>query len=213
MTITDKNSKLVCCLNCSSSFKKKNSEIKRSPNHYCSLECRYQKQITKQKVTCKECGHSFLKRKSDVEKTTNDFCSHSCNATYHNKNRTYGMRVSKLEVWISEQLTSLYPNLEVQYNRRDTIKSELDIYIPSLELAFEINGIFHYEPIFGESTLKQIQKNDSKKSKKCKDLGITLYHIDTTSQKNFSPESSYKFLDTIIQKINERRGLRSPESE
>jgi len=44
----------------------------------------------------------------------------------------------------------LYPDLVIHFNKKDAINSELDIYIPSLKLAFELNGIFHYEPIFGK---------------------------------------------------------------
>ena len=38
----------------------------------------------------------------------------------------------------------------------EAINSELDVYVPSLNLAFELNGIFHYEPIYGEKKLNQI---------------------------------------------------------
>ena len=76
------------------------------------------------------------------------------------------------------------------------------MYIPSLKLAFEIQGIFHYEPIFGQEKLDQIQKNDKDKIKKCLEQGITLYQIDTRSQKSFSIKSSKIFLDIIKEKID-----------
>ena len=64
-------------------------------------------------------------------------------------------------MWLEEQLTSLYPKLDIHFNRKDTIGSELDIYIPSLNLAVELNGIFHYEPIFGKDKLSKIKTNDA----------------------------------------------------
>ena len=35
---------------------------------------------------------------------------------------------SKLEKWLEEQLIKMYPNLEIHFNRKDAINSELDIY-------------------------------------------------------------------------------------
>jgi hypothetical protein len=66
-----------------------------------------------------------------------------------------GYNRSKLEIYLEQELIKLYSTLEIHFCRSDTIGSELDIYIPSLKLAFEINGIFHYKPIFGEDKLKK----------------------------------------------------------
>lgn len=40
--------------------------------------------------------------------------------------------------------------LDFKFNDRETIGLKLDIYIPSLKLAFEINGVFHRKNIFGK---------------------------------------------------------------
>ena len=116
----------------------------------------------------------------------------SCAGTYNNTHKTHGTRRSKLEVWIEEQLTKLYPNLEIHFNQKDTINSELDIYIPSMKIAFELNGIFHYEPIFGEDQLNKIQNNDHRKFAACHEAGISLCVIDTSGQKYFKPKSSQR---------------------
>jgi len=80
----------------------------------------------------------------------------------------------------------------------------LDIYIPSLNLAFELNGIFHYEPIFGVDKLEKINKNDISKSKTCFNMKIDLCIIDTSYQKYIKPKTSQKYLDIITNIINER---------
>ena len=76
----------------------------------------------------------------------------------------------------------------------------MDIYIPSLNLAFELNGIFHYEPIYGLDKLTNTQKNDQRKFKLCLENNISLCVIDTTKQIYFKEKSSLEFLK-IIQKI------------
>lgn len=76
----------------------------------------------------------------------------------------------------------------------------MDIYIPSLKLAFELNGIFHYEPIFGGKALERSQNNDHRKYQACLEQGIELCIIDVSKQKYFKEQTSVQFLE-IIQKI------------
>ena len=174
----------------------------RLTNKFCSNEC----QKTKEKVKCNNCNVLFEKTPAEIKKSKSGkhFCSKSCSASYNNKHKTTGNRRSKLEVWLEEQLTNLYPNLDIHYNQKSAIESELDIYIPSLNLAFELNGIFHYEPIYGVNKLNQIQENDISKSKACHDAKIDLCVIDTSGQKYVKPSTSQQYLDIITKIINER---------
>lgn len=158
----------------------------------------YQTPSDKIPVSCNECFMRFHKKPSEIKKSPNHFCSKSCAATHNNKNKTHGTRRSKLEAWLEEKLTDLYPDLEIHFNHKDAIGSELDIYFPTLKLAIELNGIFHYEPIFGESKLEKIQKNDQNKFQSCQSHGISLCIIDTSGQKYFKPKTSQKYLDIII---------------
>ena len=103
--------------------------------------------------------------------------------------------------YIQKQLLEKYPSLTFLFNDKTAINSELDIYIPSLKLAFELNGIFHYEPVFGENKLQKIQENDENKFQKCINNNISLCVIDTSSQKYFKEQSSQKFLNIIIEVI------------
>lgn len=170
----------------------------RDHNRYpttCSLNC---KDTAKTILNCTYCNIQFEKQNSEIKRYKNHFCSKSCSTTYSNKNKTHGTRRSKLEKYLEEQLTILYPNLEILYSNKTIIGSELDIYVPSLKLAFEIQGIFHYEPIFGQEKLEQIQKNDLEKQTKCEQFGITLIPIDTQLQKRFTEKSSMKYLEEIL---------------
>jgi hypothetical protein len=168
-------------------------------NHYCSRHCYIQAKIKKQTVSCKTCGKEFTKKLDQIKKSKNNFCSQSCGATYNNTHKTKGTRTSKLEIWLQGQLQTLYPNEEILFNDKTAINSELDIYFPKRKLAFELNGIFHYEPIYGEKKLEQIQNNDQRKFLLCHQNNISLCVIDVSKQKYFKEEQSKKYLDVILE--------------
>lgn len=197
--------KLKCeCYQCGNVFESTKTlitqEIKsnRGRIRYCSTNCLYDTTRRKTEVSCTHCGKEFIKRKFEISKSDKHFCSSSCNATYQNTHKSTGYRRSKLEIYLEEKLVELYPDMLFHFNRKDTINSELDIYIPNLNLAFELNGIFHYEPIYGADKLNQIQNNDGRKFQACLEKGISLCIIDTSSLKYFKPDNAKKYLDIII---------------
>ena len=208
-----KNSNLLplLCKQCNCEFKQTKKRIKDALNpnlivtsDFCSKKCRSKFDTKSKIVICLNCESKFTKKQSEINKTTNHFCSRSCSATYNNKNKSYGTKRSKLEIWLEERLTQFYPNFDIHFNRKDAIGSELDIYIPSLNLAFELNGILHYEPIFGVNKLGQIQNNDENKFKLCIEHKIDLCIIDTSGQKYVKDSTSQKYLDIITNIINQR---------
>jgi hypothetical protein len=115
-----------------------------------------------------------------------------------------------LEVWLETQLISLHPDLEIHFNRKDTINSELDIFIPSLKLAFELNGIFHYEPIFGAKQFGRIQSNDNRKILACAEKEISLCILDVSHIKYFKDRTSKPFLDIIERIISQAISPETP---
>lgn len=197
----------ITCLYCNETFYRTKKDIIHKYNRgilpkFCDINCRgcYSHLIKSTNINCSNCNKVFNKNIKRI--TKNNFCSSSCSAIYNNKNKTTGTRRSKLETYLEKQLHILYPTLDIHYNRKDTIGSELDIYIPSLKLAFELNGIFHYEPIYGTEKLNKIQTNDQNKFQLCQQHGISLCIIDTSSQKRFTELSSQKYLEIIKQIIN-----------
>lgn len=180
------------------------SQLKLFPNrkHHCSSLCRSKAYSKKVQIKCKNCEKIFLKRTSQLKKFPNSFCSSSCAATYNNTHKTHGSRRSKLETYLEQILPIKYPDLEFHFNRKDAINSELDIYLPELKLAFELNGIFHYEPIYGADKLNQIQNNDSRKFQACLEQGIELCIIDTSSLSYFKASNAQKYLDIVTNIIN-----------
>jgi hypothetical protein len=202
---------LKCCY-CEKTFYKTKALIKTIEKHneknkakYCSRDCQYMVQYKiDPHVTCNNCGKVFVKQRAFIKRTANHFCSRSCAATFNNRNKTHGTRRSKLELWLQENLTSLYSTLEIHYNQKEAINSELDIYIPSLNLAFELNGIFHYEPIFGSYKLSQIQNNDQRKFQACLEQQIELCVIDVSGFKYFKEQTANKYLNIITEITNRK---------
>ena len=210
------------CYNCHLPFIKKKKYIlheinkKKGECRFCSRTCLaiHRNQIhdsVYQTVKCLQCNNDFQKASSYIVhgKTSNHFCSRSCAATYNNTHKTHGTRRSKLEVWLEQQLPSFYPSLEFHFNRKDAINAELDIYIPSLQLAFELNGLFHYEPIFGPEKLAQIQANDGRKLQACLEKGIELCLIDVSSFSYFKPEGAQQHLSGIREIIDKKSRWRN----
>jgi hypothetical protein len=204
---------LIRCKVCGKEFNRIKSQVQKvlagSTNivfNSCSLSCAAKLRTKKRKVNCRHCNCPILKREKELSKNGFGFCNHSCSASYWNSHKTTGNRRSKLEEWLQIKLKELYPTLECHFNKTETINSELDIYFPSLKLAIELNGIFHYEPIYGDEKLGKIQNNDKRKFQACAEKGISLCVIDTSSQKKFKEENSYKFLKIITDLIEEKVG-------
>lgn len=187
------------CKNCNKEYSiyehyVKSSLSRKSTPSFCSFTCmKVFRSVPYEDVECKQCGKRF----SSKVKAKSKFCCRSCSTTYNNTHKTHGIRVSKLEKWIQQKLSDTYPNLEIHFNRKDAINSELDIYIPSLKLAFELNGVFHYEPIYGPEQLQKLQNNDNRKFQACLERGIELCIIDTRDQRKFTETSSNKFFIII----------------
>ena len=204
------NTRLPCkCYNCNKSFYVEKRYIIRELTHnynyvkFCSTECKNIYTGVLIKTICLNCNKPIKRTISTIKRNKNNssFCSQSCAASYNNAHKTIGTRISKLEKYIQSELIKLY-DFEIKYNSKIEINSELDIYIASLQLAFELNGIFHYEPIFGQEKLSQIQNNDCRKFQACIEHNIELCIIDVTRLKYFKEQTAKKYLDIIINIIN-----------
>lgn len=173
-------------------------------NHiYCSRHCKGIANSKKIEITCVNCFKSIWRTPSHMNKNKNSFCSLSCAASYNNRHKTYGCNRSKLEIYLEQQIHLMYPTLELICNDRQLLNGiELDFYFPSISLAIELNGIFHYEPIFGESQLAKIQNKDQQKIYLCNQKQINLAVIDASQHKNLTSKVKDKFLKIFKQIID-----------
>ena len=197
------NTPNVCCQQCKIEFYKLPGEIKRTPTHFCSRKCYAQyvkcnKHLYSTNVICLQCNETFTKRNSEIKKTPNNFCSKSCAASYNNTHKTYGTRRAKLEVFLEEQIKEHYPEFELICNQKTAIESELDLYFPQLRFAIELNGITHYEPIYGADKFEKIQNNDKRKVIACYERGIELAIVDTSSCSYLSANNKEKYKNLVF---------------
>jgi len=199
----------VICMHCNRQYMNRKTYIQdqirlKYTKIFCSRKCSTDSQKKRVECTCTNCNISFERRRAESNRPKHLFCSKSCASTYHNTHKTRGIHISKLEIWLQQKLREIYPDIVMHYNRKDAINSELDIFIPELKLAFELNGIFHYEPIYGEEKLKMSKNNDERKMQACFARGIELCVINTTAQKHFKESTSQKFLTIITTIVNKK---------
>lgn len=134
-------------------------------------------------VECQRCGARFHKTAGDILRRPNHFCNHSCAASYNNRKREYRPR-SRAEDFLEGILTRA--GHYVECNRRDILPSglEIDIFVPRIELAVELNGPVHYKPIYGADRLMQARRNDAIKHKEAVAAGLD-FHTINVSQSRF----------------------------
>lgn len=106
--------------------------------------------------------------------------------TYNRKRGMLPAGQSKDELLIVDYLDKYYPSIDYVRNTRRVITStltnaplELDLFIPDLNIAFEIDGPMHRTPCYGEDRLQAQVINDNIKDEVCKAKGISLFRINT----------------------------------
>ena len=92
------------------------------------------------------------------------------------------------DAWVSETMLyhiveEIYPNIEIiRHHRPSWLEGlELDIYIPSKQLAFEYQGLQHFQAVEhwgGEAKLEIQKEHDRRKKRICEEKGIVLICIN-----------------------------------
>lgn len=197
----------VKCSGCEKNILRYPCELKENNQYWCSRKCRYPDN-EKKLVECLKCKKQFQKVNAECIKTPNHFCSRSCSASFNNTHKQYGTRRSKLEIYLEDQIKKSYPDLELICNQKSIIDSELDFYFPELRFAIELNGITHYEPIYGENKFEKIKNNDKRKIIACYEKEIELAIIDSSTCSYLSESAKIKYKNLVfelLEKVKNRK--------
>ncbi len=93
---------------------------------------------------------------------------------------------SKLEKFLFNQLIG--NGYHVDFHKEQTLvntKLQIDLFLPTLNIAIEVDGPSHFEPVWGQESLKKNIKYDNKKEGLIIGKGWHLIRIKQT--KDFSP--------------------------
>lgn len=202
--------KIVDCRRCGKQTAKSigrfNESIKNGWNFFCSISCRYAYKEKRKEFFCAFCSKSVKKTPAQVRQTkSNIFCSKSCAAYYNNKHKKGGIRRSKLERYLEQELKTNFPSIEFLCNTNKMFGVELDFYFPDLKLAIELNGIVHFEPIYGVEKLKRVQDIDRKKAEKCKQAGIELHIIDVSREPHLTQKLKEQHWATVKELVTSKK--------
>lgn len=124
-------------------------------------------------------------------------------------NRTRGSGCPKCSKLFSAQEKELYEFIKLHLNKRVKVvendrkvlsPKELDIYIPSMKLAFEYNGIYWHDKKLWELDIisKTANSREVQKTLLCEQLGITLHHIWSDDWILNKEETQQKILELLV---------------
>lgn len=106
---------------------------------------------------------------------------------------------SKLENFLLKELIA--NGWQTEFHKEQTLantKLQIDIYLPSISTAIEVDGPSHFLPVWGENTLAKNKTYDNKKTGLILGKGMFLIRIKQT--KDFSPSRAL-FIFEQLQEI------------
>jgi very-short-patch-repair endonuclease len=123
--------------------------------------------------------------------------------------RTASKTGSKLEKYLFKKL--LDDGYRVDFHKEQTLsntKLQIDLFLPTMNLAIEVDGPSHFAPVWGDESLKKNIKYDSKKEGLITGKGWHLIRVK--QKKDFSKARSdvlYKSLLEAIESIRNNTSL------
>ena len=113
---------------------------------------------------------------------------------------------SKLEKFIFSGLVDA--GYRVEFHKEESLVNtilQIDLFLPELKTAIEIDGPSHFLPVWGEKTLKRNKTYDSKKEGLLLGKGLALIRVKQT--KDFSNARGLLILEKVkkqLEKIKDK---------
>lgn len=110
---------------------------------------------------------------------------------------------SKLESYLLNRLIS--DGYKVDFHKEQSLlntKLQIDLFLPKLNVAIEVDGLSHFEPVWGDDALKRNKKYDNKKTGLILGKGLVLIRV--IQKKDFSKSRAsviYEELKTVLTDI------------
>lgn len=109
---------------------------------------------------------------------------------------------SKLEKYLMEKL--LQDGYKVEFHKEQTLlntKLQIDLFLSDHNIAIEVDGPSHFQPVWGDEALKRNRKYDAKKQGLIIGKGWKMIRIKQT--KDFSKSRSDYIYKMLVQTVNE----------
>ena len=120
---------------------------------------------------------------------------------------------SKIEKYIYKGLTA--EGYEVIFHKKNLVsdrKLEVDLFLPTLNLAIEIDGPAHFLPIWGEEKLQKHINADARKAGLLLQSGFVLIRLKNIT-KNVSKANMAKSLDAVVEEVKKVENKFPPKSK
>lgn len=111
---------------------------------------------------------------------------------------------SKLEKYLHKKLLS--DGYRVDFHKEQTLvttKLQIDLFLPTISLAIEVDGPSHFAPVWGEESLGRNKKYDSKKEGLILGRGWNLVRIIQT--KDFSESRSLLIYHQLLDILKDKK--------
>jgi very-short-patch-repair endonuclease len=111
--------------------------------------------------------------------------------------REASKRGSKLELFLLDNL--LKDGYKVDFHKEQILsntKLQIDLFLPKLNVAIEVDGLSHFEPVWGQQTLNRNKTYDNKKTGLILGKGLVLVRIKQL--KDFSPSRASKIYSKLL---------------
>jgi very-short-patch-repair endonuclease len=116
--------------------------------------------------------------------------------------RKAGKEGSKIEKFVYKGLTEA--GIEVIFHKKGLVandKMEIDLFVPGLKTAIEIDGPAHFLPIWGEATLQRHIRSDAQKSGLLINRGFIVLRVKNLI-KNISNKRMRDILSQILEELH-----------